>query len=82
MLVRAKELCIVAGSRRRAGQVFDYKGPLPHKYLDPIVAEEGAPAPDLGPVVEEPKQQMGSKKQKKTDDMTIHEIASSIPSVI
>lgn len=78
MLVRVNTLCAIKGSRRRVGEVFDYSGPLPHRYLD--IVEEGAPAPALD--AEEPKQQMGAKKQRNTKDMSIHEQSTAIPSVI
>lgn len=78
MLVRANTLCAIKGSRRRPGEIFEYSGPLPHKYLD--IVEEGAPAPILD--VEEPKQQMGAKKQRNVKDLSIHEQSTAIPSVI
>lgn len=79
MLVRANALCIVKGARRKAGSIFDYHGPMPHKYLDPVPDPDSPVPPDE---VEETKQQMGGKCQKATKDMTIHELAQTIPQVI
>lgn len=81
-LVRVNTFCIRDGSRRRVGQEFDYNGTLPDACLD--IIEEGAPAPSF----EEPKQQMGAKKQTTVKSKTEQVSAAAdlagntIPSVL
>lgn len=53
-MVKAKEMCFIGGSRRRPGQVFEYRGKKLPKYLEPVEemakpeeGEESDPADEL-----------------------------------